>query len=125
MEEMKKIQSKPKTLKDIWNETETFNIKYTFVEVHTLRRGDFEKIRNTAKEWIKELKKQKDLHAEFISNGIGEHPIFEYPEGFVGLENGYTYPFGYDDVIFWIEKFFNLKKHEENPKRTQTTKKAL
>ena len=67
-------------------------------------------LKKEAREWIKELEKQKELHGEFMSCATGFNPVFKEPEGF-SFADCYPYPFGYDSIIRWIKEFFNLDEN--------------
>lgn len=54
-----------------------------------------------ANEWIKYLEETQEVHREYLKE-----------KGFDGEEEkfAYAFPYGYDNIIHWIEHFFNLKK---------------
>ena len=89
-----------KTLKDIEEEIYRTNIVLS---------GSL--LRKEVKECVKELKKQENLHWEWISRNVGEHPNFELPEGFDCVNNP-GLPDGYNEIIKWIKHFFNLEEAE-------------
>lgn len=92
---------KPKTLKSIKLQ---YNPNHTSGEPIVCCVGS---LKDLAREWIKYLEKQKELHTEWVCHGIGENPDFELPKGF-DLEFAYALPYGYDEIIDWIKEFFNL-----------------
>jgi len=69
-------------------------------------------LRIFAKDHIKHLRRQEKLHWKWVSRGIGEHPSGILPKGF-DYENSLALPFGYRDVIRWIQKAFNLEVDEK------------
>ena len=85
LSDMKKL----KTLKDLWWETETDNRYYTGLDVHLLRRKDFDKIRMTAREWINANQEK-----------IDSFEVFLYDEVVMKRE--------YEAINKWIKYFFNL-----------------
>jgi hypothetical protein len=71
--------------------------------------------REAAREWIKHLEKQRELHWEWINKGVGENPEFEYPEGFDGenrhgLGSIHAISDSYQEIIDWIKHFFNIEE---------------
>ena len=65
-------------------------------------------LRAFARSHIKYLRKQEKLHWEFVSHFVGEHPDGKVPKGF-DKENSCGLPYGYEIVIRWIQKTFNLE----------------
>lgn len=61
-----------------------------------------------AKAHIKRLRRQEKLHWKFVASSVGENPSCVLPRGF-DYENSLALPFGYKDVIRWIQRAFNLE----------------
>lgn len=113
-----------KTLKDILEKDsqgsgiltpengESYNYALGEPKYHTAYKVTESNLREFAKKHIKYLKEQEKLHWKWVSMSVGEHPSGILPDGF-DYENCYALPFGYRDIIRWIQKTFNLEVDEK------------
>lgn len=101
------IQKFKEMIKDAYGNNHPNNVNWAFKQ-----SIDIDELRDTAREWIKHLEEQKELHGEFVGNGVGENPSFDEPKGFCYAES-HLLPYGYDEIINWIKCFFNLEDEDE------------
>jgi tRNA A37 N6-isopentenylltransferase MiaA len=92
---------------------ESYNYALGEPKYFTAYKATESNLREFAKEHIKYLRKQEKLHWEWVSRGVGDHPYFDVPKGF-DIDNCHVLPYGYENIIHWIQKAFNLEVNEDD-----------
>ena len=90
-----------------------YNPKLGEPKFHESYKVSYSELRKLAKQWIRYLKKQEELHWESINNSIGENPSFEVPKGFDGKSFIGKYSSGYQERIDMIKELFNLEDDKD------------